>query len=97
MEGFAPNHWWWVYFDQYYPSLSLLLAAKSLNLEPKDIQVNLGQGVKVGNLNIATDSALRMHTYFYSDRDGKPAFQVDSFYDVLSGKIPAEKYATRLC
>jgi len=84
------------YFDQYYPSLSLLLAAKSLNLEPKDIQVNMGQGVKVGNLNIATDSALRMHTYFYNDRDGKPAFQVDSFYDVLTGKIPADKYRDKI-
>ena len=84
------------YFDQHYPSLSLLLAAKSLNLEPKDIQVNLGQGVKVGNLNITTDPALRMHTYFYNDRDGKPAFPVDSFYDVLTGKIPAEKYRDKI-
>jgi serine/threonine-protein kinase len=84
------------YFDQYYPSLSMLLAAKSLNLETGDIQVVLGQGVKVGNLNIATDSALRMQTFFYGDRDGRPAFQVDSFYDVLSGKIPAEKYRDKI-
>ncbi|MDD5179872.1 MAG: serine/threonine-protein kinase [Gallionellaceae bacterium] len=84
------------YFDQYYPSLSLMLAAKSLNLEPKDIQVTLGQGVRIGNLNIATDPELRMHTYFYNDRDGKPAFQVDSFYDVLTGKIPAEKYRDKI-
>ena len=84
------------YFDQMYPALSLLLAAKSLNLEAKDIQVNLGQGVKVGNLNIATDPSLRMHTYFYKDRDGKAAFQVDSFYDVFSGKIPVEKYHNKI-
>ena len=84
------------YFDQYYPSLSLLLAAKSLNLEPKDVQVTLGQGVRIGNLNIATDPELRMHTYFYANRDGKPAFQVDSFYDVLTGKIPAEKYRDKI-
>ncbi|MBI4808460.1 MAG: CHASE2 domain-containing protein [Nitrosomonadales bacterium] len=84
------------YFDQFYPSLSLMLAAKSLNLEPKDIQVTLGEGVKVGNLKIATDPDLRMHTYFYADRDGKSAFQVDSFYDVLSGKIPPEKYRDKI-
>jgi serine/threonine-protein kinase len=84
------------YYDQHFPSLSLLLAARSLNLEPKDIQVNMGQGVKIGNLNIATDSSLRMHTYFYNDRDGKPAFQVDSFFDVLSGKIPVEKYRDKI-
>ncbi|TAJ75815.1 MAG: CHASE2 domain-containing protein [Gallionellaceae bacterium] len=84
------------YFDQYYPSLSLMLAAKSLNLDPKDIQVDLGQSVKVGNLNIVTDPMLRMHTYFYNDHEGKPAFQVDSFYDVLTGKIPPEKYRDKI-
>ena len=30
------------------------------------------------------------------DRDGRAAFQVDSFYDVLSGKIPAAKYADKI-
>jgi serine/threonine-protein kinase len=89
------------YFDQFYPSLSLMLAARSLNLEPKDIQVRLGEGVKLGNLFIATDPALRMNTYFYADRayagrEEKPAFQVDSFYDVLSGKIPADKYKDKI-
>jgi len=84
------------YYDQYYPSLPLLLAARSLNLDIKDISVNLGKGVKIGNLNIVTDDALRMHTYFYKDRDGVSAFQVDSFYDVLSGKIPPEKYRDKI-
>jgi len=84
------------YYDQYYPSLPLLLAAKSLNLDVKDISVSLGKGVKLGNLNIVTDEALRMHTFFYKDRQGVPAFQVDSFYDVLSGKIPAAKYRDKI-
>jgi len=84
------------YYDQYYPSLSLMLAAKSLNLEAKDIQVTLGEGVRLGNLQIATDPALRMNTYFYADRDGYPAFRVDSFYDVITGKIPAEKYRDKI-
>jgi len=84
------------YFDQHYPSLSMMIAARSLNLGPGDISVNLGTGVSVGKLRIGTDPALQMHTYFYKDRDGKPAFQVDSFYDVLSGKIPAEKYRDKI-
>ena len=33
---------------------------------------------------------------FYKGRDGKPPFAVDSFYDVLSGKIPAAKYADKI-
>jgi serine/threonine-protein kinase len=84
------------YYNQYYPSLPLLLVAKSLNLDIKDIGVDLGKGVRIGNLHVQTDEALRMHTYFYKDRDGTPAFQVDSFYDVLSGKIPAEKYRDKI-
>jgi serine/threonine-protein kinase len=84
------------YADQLFPSLSLMLAAKSLNLEPKDILVTLGQSVKVGKLNITTDPMLRMHTFFYNDHDGKSVFQVDSFYDVLTGKIPPEKYRDKI-
>ena len=84
------------YFDQYFPSLSMMIAAKSLNLGVSDIKVQLGEGVRVGNLKIMTDPALEMSTFFYKDRDGKPAFQVDSFYDVYTGKIPADKYADKI-
>ncbi len=84
------------YFGQYYPSLALMIAAKSLNLGPKDIKVNLGSEVRLGNLRIPTDEATRMNTFFYKGSEAKPAFQVDSFYDVLSGKIPASKYAGKI-
>ncbi len=84
------------YFDQFYPSLSMMIAARSLNLGPADIRVNLGESVVLGRLRIATDPALQMHTYFYKDRDGRPAFQIDSFYDVLTGKIPAAKYRDKI-
>jgi eukaryotic-like serine/threonine-protein kinase len=80
------------YFDQFYPSLSLMLATRSLNLTTKDIKVNMGEGVQVGGLKIRTDPTLQMNTFFYSSNDGDEAFPVDSFYDVLEGKIPASKY-----
>jgi serine/threonine-protein kinase len=84
------------YFDQYYPSLSMMIAAASLNLGPADIKLRLGEGVSLGGLQIGTDAALQMYTYFYKDRDARPAFAVDSFYDVLTGKIPASKYADKI-
>ena len=84
------------YYNQYYPSLSLMLVAKSLNLQPKDISISLGENVQVGNQKISTDPSMRMHTYFYKDTEGRPAFQVDSFHDVLSGKIPANKYRGKI-
>ncbi len=84
------------YFDQLYPSLSMMIAARSLNLGPADIKVRLGEGVSLGKLSIGTDPASQMYTYFYKNREGRPAFQVDSFYDVLSGKIPVAKYADKI-
>jgi eukaryotic-like serine/threonine-protein kinase len=83
------------YFEHHFPSLALTIAARSLNLEPADISVER-ETVMLGRLRIGTDRDLRMYTYFYKDRDGRPAFQVDSFYDVLSGKIPASKYADKI-
>jgi serine/threonine-protein kinase len=84
------------YYDQYFPSLSMMTAARSLNLGPADIKVNLGESVSLGRLKIGTDPTSLMYTYFYRDRDGRAAFQVDSFYDVLTGKIPAAKYADKI-
>lgn len=84
------------YYDQYYPSLALMLAARSLNLSADDIQVSLGESVRLGRLQISTDSSTQMHTFFYGERGGRPAFAVDSFYDVLAGKIPASKYADKI-
>jgi len=79
------------FFDQYFPSMSMMIAARSLNLGSADIKVRPGEGVTLGKLRIGTDPVLQMQTYFYRDRDGRPAFQVDSFYDVYTGKINAEK------
>jgi CHASE2 domain-containing sensor protein len=84
------------YFDQYYPALSLQIVARSLNLSTSDIKVRLGEGVVLGRLNIRTDPELQMFTYFYRTQDGRSPFTLDSFYDVFSGKIPAEKYRDKI-
>lgn len=84
------------HYDKYYPSLSIQIVAKYLNLQPQDIEARLGEGVRLGKLNIATDPYLQMNTFFYDKVDGHSAFPVDSFYDVYSGKIPVEKYRGRI-
>ncbi len=84
------------YFEHHFPSLSLMIAAQSLNLRPADIRILANEGVTLGRLRVGTDPALQMYTYFYKDREGRPAFQVDSFYDVITGKIPAAKYAGKI-
>jgi serine/threonine-protein kinase len=84
------------YYGKAVPSMALLAAAKSLNLAPSDIRLNVGDSVQIGKLRVKTDEAARVLPQFYKGRDGKPPFQVDSFYDVLSGKIPASKYADKI-
>jgi len=84
------------YFDTHFASLSAMIAANSLNLGPGDIKIRANEGVALGRLRIGTDPALQMYTYFYKDRDNRSAFQVDSFYDVITGKIPPAKYADKI-
>jgi len=84
------------YYEQFYPSLSVMIAARYLNLAPGDIKVTLGEGIALERLRIGTDPSLLMHTYFYRDSASRPAFPVDSFFDVYTGKIPLEKYRDRI-
>ena len=37
-----------------------------------------------------------MYTHFYKDREGRGAFPVDSFFDVIGGRIPPGKYAGKI-
>ncbi len=85
------------YYGDYYPSMALLLAAKSLNLTVEDIKPVFGKGISLGRLRINTDSKSLMNTFFYRNHDsGSPAFPVDSFFDVLQGKVPASKYKNKI-
>ena len=84
------------YYGELYPSMALLLAAKGLNLSLEDIQITVGSDVQLGRLNIKTDGYSLMNTFFYHDEEYYGAFPVDSFYDVLQGKIPADKYKDQI-
>ncbi len=84
------------YYGKAVPSMALLAAAQSLNLSAADMRLNVGESVQIGKLRVKTDAAALMLPQFYKGRDGKSAFAVDSFYDVLSGKIPASKYADKI-
>ncbi len=84
------------YYGTYYPSMALMLAAKSLNLGVDDIRVNVGSDVQLGRLTIKTDPYSLMNTFFYHEEEGRPAFAVDSFFDVLQGKIPVDKYKDKI-
>ncbi|MFB3077229.1 MAG: CHASE2 domain-containing protein, partial [Lysobacterales bacterium] len=80
------------FFGQLYPSLALSIAAKSLNLDHSNIQVHTDGGVSLGGLHIGTMPDFSMLNFFYPQKGSRPAFSVDSFYDVWTGVIPADKF-----
>ena len=84
------------YYGNAVPSMALLAAVKSLNLASSDVKLNVGDSVQIGKLRVKTDEFALMLPQFYKARDGRPAFAIDSFYDVLNGKIPASKYADKI-
>lgn len=84
------------YYGKAVPSMALLAAAKSLNLGTADIKLEPGEAVQIGKLKVRTDDAARLLPQFYQGREGKPPFALDSFYDVLAGKVPAGKYADKI-
>ena len=75
------------YYDELYPSLSLMAAAAALNIKPEQIEVHLGEGVRLGGVMLETTPQLQMRTHFYGDVNGRPPFPVYSFFDVREGKI----------
>ncbi|MBC5763652.1 CHASE2 domain-containing serine/threonine-protein kinase [Ramlibacter albus] len=84
------------YYGKAVPSMALLAAARSLNLGPGDIRLNPGESVQIGKLRVKTDEFAQMRPQFYPPQGGKMPFAEDSFYDVLSGKIPASKYTDKI-
>ncbi len=86
------------YFDAYYPSLALMVAAHFHNLRASDIKVKLGESVELGpNLRIKTDTSSLMNTHFYGLRDGnRQPFPVYSFNDVLQDQVSNDTFQGKI-
>ncbi|MCG8324730.1 MAG: serine/threonine-protein kinase, partial [Thiotrichales bacterium] len=84
------------HYGDFFPSLSLMIAAESLNLGPQDILVKRGEAVNLANLEIKTDAVSRMYPFFYQDEAGKSAFKITSFYDVHVDKVKPEVFKDKI-
>ena len=85
------------YYGTAVPSMALVLAAHSLNLGRDDIEPDPAASVlRVGKLKVKVSPEAFMFAQFYRDRDGKPPFVIDSFADVLSGKVPPNRFAGKI-
>ncbi|MFC4160913.1 CHASE2 domain-containing serine/threonine-protein kinase [Chitinimonas lacunae] len=84
------------YYNQLYPSFALAVAARSLNIDPQQVQLTFGEGVRLGGLDLKTSPEANYLPYFYRYADNRPPFAVDSFFDVYSGKVPVSKYRDKI-
>ncbi len=84
------------YYGIYYPSMALAIAMQALNLQPQDVRVEPGKGVKIGNLFIGTDAHFRMHNFYYTAGNGETPFPVYSYADVYLGKIPPAAFQGKI-
>lgn len=83
-----------LYYDAVFPTFYTHAVAKALNV--KQMQLDFGRVIHLGALTIETDPSSQFQPHFYSEHNGRPAFSVDSFYDVFAGKIPSRKYAGQI-
>jgi serine/threonine-protein kinase len=80
----------------HYPSIALALAARELNVPLNQVQVLLGEGVRVGALTIPTDANLFMRPAFYQRPSGKPAFDEFPAHQVLNGQIDSGAFRDKI-
>ncbi|MBT8136929.1 MAG: CHASE2 domain-containing protein [Gammaproteobacteria bacterium] len=84
------------HYGTYLPSLALTAAAQYLKVQPQSIEVELGKGVRFGNVFIETTADLKMYTSFHSTSDGQSPFIRDSFWDVFTGLVPVDKFRDKI-
>lgn len=78
------------------PSLSLAIAAHSLNLVTNDLRLEPGKGLQLGPAFVPTDPAGLLLPQFYPAKDGRNAFTTVSFHDVIAGRVAPDTFRDRI-
>jgi adenylate cyclase len=75
------------------PSLSIRATAAYLGVAWPQVALALGAGLRIGDLAVPTDRAMRLLINYRGPRDTFPSF---SFADLLAGRVTADKLAGRI-
>jgi len=75
------------------PSLSIRVAAAYLGVVWPQVALAPGVGVRIGDLRVPTDRAMRLLINYRGPRDTFPSF---SFADLLAGRVAADQLAGRI-
>jgi CHASE2 domain-containing sensor protein/tRNA A-37 threonylcarbamoyl transferase component Bud32 len=80
------------YDEHYYPSFSLMFAAKSLNVDIDDITINTEQDITMGGIRLDTDPGYRVYPHIYNNKNGSPAFGIHSFRDIYANDEDSQRF-----
>ena len=81
------------YEADFLPSLSIRAAAAYLDVAWSQVALALGAGVRIGDLTVPTDRAMRLLINYRGPPGTFPRF---SFADLLAGRVPADKLSGRI-
>lgn len=82
--------------DAIYPSFATLAAARAQGVARERIKLVMGEALMIGNTRITTAPDSSIRPVFQRQDSNLPAFSVDSFFDVVSGKISPDKYRGKI-
>jgi len=75
------------YGKDYIPSFSFMVVARFLRLDAGNVQMKLGDKIKIANQPIETDDKYRVYPYFYQGKNNKSPFKTYSILDVIDNRI----------
>lgn len=82
------------YNKNYFPSFSLLLAARSQGISPSSLRITKS-GVKLGKRNIKTNSETQFYPVFLPQNTEQSSFQQYSFINVLNNDVALKKFRNK--
>jgi len=83
------------YGNQFFPSLTLLLAAQALHVGLADIRIQAGKDIELGPLTIITDAHMRIYPVF-SQRNKGVSFPTYTFDQLHTAIIPNNTFNNKI-
>ena len=83
------------YAGQFYPSISLALAAGAMNIPLSDLRLNLGIDIELGALNVSTDQKLEIYPAFHGSA-GNSGYSTYPLSQLLSEGSGASQFKGKI-
>jgi len=80
-----------LYSGQFFPSMSLALAAGALHIAMNDIRINIGRSIELGPINIPVNDRVQLFPAFHEQ-----GYTTYAFSAVRAGSLPDELFSDKI-